>query len=112
MVSRGFWDRFLDMMFGESAHPEATRPVLGAPMLSNWLLLPKRGSGRPRLGAVAEVGTLTLCDMIRCSPRKCRYPTESAVVGVSSRSICSVACCAFSKPVAGVMAYCDTLAEL
>jgi conjugal transfer ATP-binding protein TraC len=37
MASRGFWDRFLDMLFGESAHPEATRPVLGAPMLSNWL---------------------------------------------------------------------------
>ena len=37
MTSRGFWDRFLDMVFGESAHPEATRPVLGAPMLSNWL---------------------------------------------------------------------------
>ena len=37
MTSRGFWDRFLDMLFGESAHPEATRPVLGAPMLSNWL---------------------------------------------------------------------------
>jgi conjugal transfer pilus assembly protein TraV len=37
MASRGFWDRFLDMLFGESAHPEAERPVLGAPMLSNWL---------------------------------------------------------------------------
>ncbi len=37
MTSRGFWDRFLDMLFGESAHPEAARPVLGAPMLSNWL---------------------------------------------------------------------------
>ena len=37
MTSRGFWDRFLDMVFGESAHPEAARPVLGAPMLSNWL---------------------------------------------------------------------------
>lgn len=37
MTSRGFWDRFLDMVFGESAHPEAERPVLGAPMLSNWL---------------------------------------------------------------------------
>jgi len=37
MTSRGFWDRFLDMVFGESAHPEEERPVLGAPMLSNWL---------------------------------------------------------------------------
>ena len=37
MASRGFWDRFLDMLFGESAHPEVERPVLGAPMLSNWL---------------------------------------------------------------------------
>ena len=37
MASRGFWDRFLDMLFGESAHPESARPVLGAPMLSNWL---------------------------------------------------------------------------
>lgn len=37
MASQGFWDRFLDMVFGESAHPEAARPLLGAPMLSNWL---------------------------------------------------------------------------
>lgn len=37
MASRGFWDRFLDMLFGAGAQPEATRPMLGAPMLSNWL---------------------------------------------------------------------------
>ena len=37
MTSRGFWDRFLDMLFGESAHPEAARWVLGAPLLSIWL---------------------------------------------------------------------------
>ena len=37
MASRSFWDRFLDMAFGDGAHPEAPRPLLGAPMLSNWL---------------------------------------------------------------------------
>ena len=37
MAGAGFWERFLDMLFGESARPEGDRPLLGAPMLSNWL---------------------------------------------------------------------------
>ena len=37
MARRGFWDSFLDLLFGESARPEADRPLLGAPMLANWL---------------------------------------------------------------------------
>ncbi len=37
MAKDGFWDRFLNFLFGDSAQPEAERPVLGAPMLSNWL---------------------------------------------------------------------------
>ena len=37
MARRGFWESFLDLVFGESARPEADRPLLGAPMLANWL---------------------------------------------------------------------------
>ena len=37
MARRGFWDSFLDLLFGDSARPEADRPPLGAPMLANWL---------------------------------------------------------------------------
>lgn len=37
MVARSFWDSFLTLLFGDAAHPEAARPLLGAPMLSNWL---------------------------------------------------------------------------
>ena len=37
MARRGFWDSFLDLLFGENARPEADRPLLGAPMLANWL---------------------------------------------------------------------------
>ena len=37
MAARSFWDSFLTLIFGDAAHPEAARPLLGAPMLSNWL---------------------------------------------------------------------------
>ena len=37
MAARSFWDSFLTLLFGDAAHPEAARPLLGAPMLSNWL---------------------------------------------------------------------------
>jgi TraC protein len=37
MAARSFWDSFLTLLFGDAAHPEAQRPLLGAPMLSNWL---------------------------------------------------------------------------
>ena len=37
MAARSFWDSFLTLIFGDAAHPEAQRPLLGAPMLSNWL---------------------------------------------------------------------------
>ena len=34
---RGFLDRVLTFAFGDDAHPEGARPILGAPMLSDWL---------------------------------------------------------------------------
>lgn len=37
MAARSFWNSFLTLLFGDAAHPEAARPLLGAPMLSNWL---------------------------------------------------------------------------
>ena len=37
MASKGFYQRFLDLIFGESAEPETTVAVQGAPMLSSWL---------------------------------------------------------------------------
>ena len=37
MAARSFWDSFLTLIFGDAAHPETQRPLLGAPMLSNWL---------------------------------------------------------------------------
>lgn len=37
MAGQGFWDRFLNMVFGDTAQPEAQRPLMGAPMLSSWL---------------------------------------------------------------------------
>ena len=41
MAARSFWDSFLTLLFGDAAHPEAARPLLGAPMLSNWLPIPQ-----------------------------------------------------------------------
>ena len=37
MAARSFRDSFLTLLFGDAAQPEAARPLLGAPMLSNWL---------------------------------------------------------------------------
>lgn len=36
-MARGFWGRFLDLVFGDETQLESAIPALGVPMLSSWL---------------------------------------------------------------------------
>ncbi len=77
MTKAGFWDRFLNFIFGDSAQPEVERPVLGAPMLSNWLPYRSYDSKSRMFVNTASVGfVLELAPMMGADERSGEILTQ------------------------------------